>query len=88
MPVRANGTTTFQVDSQRVAPRAKSGFALIPGHGEQNFAGDGNNVGNHHDGEDDARSEEADPVRGTLEKGEETERIFQARAEYIRASRE
>ena len=51
---------------------SESGFALIARNGEQHFARDGNDVGNHHDGEDDAGGEEADAVGGALRKTEES----------------
>ena len=62
MPVRAQGTTTCQVASQRVAPKRHGGLALFARHGEQNFARNGNDEGDDHDGEDDSGGQEADAV--------------------------
>ena len=80
MPVRANGTTTFQVDSQRVAPKRERGFALIARHGKQNFARNGNDERHDHDGEHDSRRQKADAVGRPLEKRQKPERVLSAPA--------
>jgi len=51
-----------------VEPKAKRGLPLIARDRQQNFARDRNNVGNHHDCQDNSRRQEAYSVRGTLKK--------------------
>src|SRR5438132_14308165 len=47
-------------------PEREGGFALVARDGEKHFTGDGNDIGDDHDSEDDARGEKADAVGGAL----------------------
>jgi len=53
MPVRAKGTTTFQVDSQRVEP-AQAPLHADRVNGKQHFPRTGNDVRDDHNGQDDS----------------------------------
>src|SRR5579863_10257983 len=53
-------------------------FALLAWNGEQHFARDRNNEGNHHDRKDDAGGKKSDAVVWPGKKRQESERMFQS----------
>ena len=67
MPFLANGRTTFQVVSQRVAPSASAAFALLGGDGQNHFARDRNDERNDHHCQHHAGREHADAVERSRE---------------------
>src|SRR5438552_10457396 len=64
-------------------PERECSFALVTRDGEKHFTGDGNDIGDDHDGEDDARGQEADAVGGALKKREEAERVLESRLNVL-----
>src|SRR6266852_2292102 len=54
IPVRANGTTTFQVDSQRVAPNASAASRWSLGT-DISTSRHRNDIWDHHDGQNNPR---------------------------------
>src|SRR5712664_3780681 len=57
--------------------KRESGFALVARDREEHFARDGNNVGNDHDGEDDAGGQKSDAVGRALKEREEAEGMLE-----------
>src|SRR6266581_3597983 len=47
-------------------PEREGGFALVARDGEKHFTGDGNDIGDDHNGEDNARGQKADAVGRAL----------------------
>ena len=58
-------------------PQTQSGFPLVVGNGEQNFARDGNDERHDHNGEHQARGKKADPVGRALKQRQESESVLE-----------
>ena len=58
MPVRAQGTTTFQVASQRVAPSASAASRCSRGTVSKHFARNGDDERHDHDRQNDSGGQE------------------------------
>ena len=81
IPVRAQGTTTFQVDFPPSSAKAQGGFALFARDGKQDFARDGDDERDNHDGENDSGGQKAHAVVRAFEKGKKSECMFQGRTD-------
>src|SRR5260370_19197009 len=61
------------------SPEREGGFALVARDGEEHFTRDGNNVGDDHDGENNAGSQKTHAIGWPLEEREETEGALEGR---------
>ena len=86
IPVRAQGTTTCHVASQRVAPKRHGGFALFARNGQQDFARNGNDEWDDHDGQHDSRSEKTHSVIRALKKRRNPRVVLSAGPTVVRIS--